>query len=127
MGDFLLESCRKQGFEPRIAYRSAREDWVQTMVAAGFGITVMPEFTHTDPATIARPVVDPDLIRQLSLVTVAGRRHGQAAASLLRAIRACCWHEEKTPNNSQRRSLVSLAKLTKSVPTPEVRAPVDAS
>src|SRR5499427_7443688 len=40
MGDFLLKSCRRQGFEPRIIYRSAREDWVQTMVASGFGITV---------------------------------------------------------------------------------------
>ena len=32
MGDFLLENCRSQGFEPRIIYRSAREDWVQSMV-----------------------------------------------------------------------------------------------
>src|SRR5262249_23449151 len=41
MGDFLLESCRRQGFDLRIVYRSAREDWVQTMVASGFGVTVM--------------------------------------------------------------------------------------
>src|SRR5262249_14650581 len=74
MGDFLLESCRKEGFEPRIVYRSAREDWVQTMVASRLGITVMPEFTRTDVATVARPIVDPDLFRELSLVTVAGRR-----------------------------------------------------
>ena len=82
-GDFLLESCRKEGFEPRIVCRSAREDWVQTMVASRFGITVMPEFTRTDIATVARPIVDPDLFRELSLVTVAGRRYGPTAASLL--------------------------------------------
>jgi DNA-binding transcriptional LysR family regulator len=97
MGDFLLESCRKQGLELRITYRSAREDWVQTMVASGFGVTIMPEFSHTDAATIARPLVDPDLVRQLSLVTVAGRRHEPAAAAFVRAIRAHAWQEEAVP------------------------------
>src|SRR5262249_53900769 len=67
MGSFFLESCRKVGFEPHIVYRSAREDWVQTMVAAGCGMTIMPEFTHSDGATLARPLVDPAVIRELSL------------------------------------------------------------
>jgi LysR family transcriptional regulator, hydrogen peroxide-inducible genes activator len=115
MGDFLLESCRKQGFEPRIVYRSAREDWVQKMVASGFGITVMPEFTHTDPATVARPIVDPDLVRQLLLVTVAGRRHEHAGASLIHAVRAHYRHEEKARDNSEQRSPMSLNKLIRSV------------
>jgi DNA-binding transcriptional LysR family regulator len=114
MGDFLLESCRKQGFEPSIVYRSAREDWVQTMIASGFGITVMPEFTQTDVATIARPLVDPDLVRQLSLVTVAGRRHQPATASLLRAVRAHAWQEENVPDDPERFPLMSFSKLIRS-------------
>jgi DNA-binding transcriptional LysR family regulator len=101
MGDFLLASCRRQGFEPRIVLRSAQEDWVQSIVASGFGITVMPEFTHTNNfATVARPIVNPDLVRQLSLVTVPGRRHAQAAACFLRAIRAQPW----SANNQDSRS-----------------------
>jgi LysR family transcriptional regulator, hydrogen peroxide-inducible genes activator len=127
MGDFLLESCRKQGFEPRIVYRSAREDWIQTMVALGFGITVMPEFTHTGLATVARPIVDPDLVRQLLIVTVAGRRHERPAASLLRAIRAHYRHEEKAPNNSEQHSLMSLTKMTRSVPEPDAYTSADVS
>ena len=87
LGEFLLECCRKQGFEPCIVYRCARESWVQAMVAAGYGITVMPEFSHTNVATVARPLVDPDLVRELSLVTVAGRRHEAALSCLLRTAR----------------------------------------
>ena len=109
MGDFLLEGCRKQGFEPRIVYRSAREDWVQTMVASGFGVTVMPEFSHTDAATIARPLIEPDLVRQLSLVTVAGRRH-EPAAALLRTIRTHAWHAENASHDLERRSVMLLSK-----------------
>jgi LysR family transcriptional regulator, hydrogen peroxide-inducible genes activator len=124
MGNFLLESCRKQGFEPRIMYRSAREDWVQTMVSSGFGITIMPEFSHTDVATIARPLVDPDLVRQLSLATVAGRRHDPATA-LIRAIRAHAWQAENAPLDPERRSLMCLSKRLRSMPSADPHASAD--
>ena len=124
MGDFLLESCRKQGFEPRIVYRGAREDWVQTMVASGFGVTVMPEFSHTDAATIARPLVDPDLVRQLSLVTVAGRRY-EPAAALIRTIRAHAWHAENALRDPERCSLMFLPKWNRSMPSADPHAPAD--
>jgi len=107
LGEFLLECCRKQGFEPRIVYRCARENWVQAMVAAGFGITVMPEFSHTNVATVARPLVDPDLVRELSLVTAAGRRHEAALSCLLRAAR----EEIGQPKElGAARSLITFAK-----------------
>jgi DNA-binding transcriptional LysR family regulator len=113
MSDFLLESCRKQGFDPRIVYRSAREDWVQTMVASGFGITIMPQFSRTDAATIARPLVDPDFVRQLCLISVAGRRH-EPIATLIRTIRAYAWHGTDASHARQRRRLMKLSKWNNS-------------
>ena len=107
LGDFLLQCCREQGFEPHIVYRCARESWVQAMVAAGFGITVMPEFSHTNVATVARPLVDPDLVRELSLVTVAGRPHKAALSWLLRAARA---EGRQTQELHAPRSLISFSK-----------------
>jgi LysR family hydrogen peroxide-inducible transcriptional activator len=123
MGDILLESCRKQGFEPRIVYRSAREDWVQTMIASGFGITVMPEFTHTDIATVSRPLVDPGLVRQLSFATVAGRPHEPAVAWLLRAIRAERW-QGSVPNHCARPRPAAGSIKTLGVRDREERCPV---
>jgi DNA-binding transcriptional LysR family regulator len=109
MGDFLLESCRKQGFEPRIIYRSAREDWVQTMVASSAGITIMPEFTRTDAATVARPLTEPELVRQLWLVTVAGRRQEHPVTTFIRVIRAQCWQREDALSHPEQRSLMSFS------------------
>ena len=97
LGDLLTQNCRKQGFAPQIVYRCACESWVQAMVAAGFGITVMPEFSHTNPATVARPLVDPELVRELSLVTAAGRRHEAALSCLLRAAREEGGRTKKPP------------------------------
>jgi DNA-binding transcriptional LysR family regulator len=85
--DLLVESCRREGFELHIVYRSAREDWIQAMIAAGCGITILPEFSRTFPDVVTRPVVEPALIRELSLVTVAGRPHCEAIAWVLRALR----------------------------------------
>jgi DNA-binding transcriptional LysR family regulator len=50
----LLESCRQRGFGPKIVHRSEREDWIQIMVAAGRGVTLMPESLHLGRGTTAR-------------------------------------------------------------------------
>jgi LysR family transcriptional regulator, hydrogen peroxide-inducible genes activator len=92
--ELLLKSCRKQGFEPKIVYRSEREDWIQMMVAAGHGIALMPESLHLGHGTLARPLIEPALDREVSLVTVAGRPHTPAVQHLVRAIRTYEWDHE---------------------------------
>ena len=95
----LLESCRKRGFEPKIVYRSEREDWIAMMVAAGRGIALMPESLHLGHGTMARPLIEPALDREVSLVTVAGRPYPPAVQHLIRAIRAYPWERETAAAN----------------------------
>ena len=90
----VLESCRKQGFQPKIVYRCEREDWIQTMVAAGRGVTLMPENMYLGYGTLARPLIEPALQRDVSLVTVAGRSREPPVRDLLRAVRAFKWDGE---------------------------------
>ena len=90
----IFESCRKQGFELRIVYRSEREDWIQVMVAASRGVTLMPENMHLGHGTLARPLIDPSLNRDVCLVTVAGRPYAPPVQHLVRAIRAHRWDNE---------------------------------
>jgi DNA-binding transcriptional LysR family regulator len=90
--ELVLDSCRQRGFEPRIVYRGEREDWVQMMVAAGCGITLMPENLHFRHGTVARPLIDPALDRQVSLATVAGRMQDDHVQRLVRAIQAHDWN-----------------------------------
>jgi LysR family transcriptional regulator, hydrogen peroxide-inducible genes activator len=91
---FILQTCRQQGFRPNIVYRSEREDWVQVMVAAGLGVTLMPENMHLGHGTLARPLIEPTLFRDVSLVTVAGRPHSAPVRQLVRAIRDYKWDDE---------------------------------
>ena len=91
--EVLFESCRKRGFEPEIVHRSERDDWVQLMVAAGGGVTVLPEYTHIGGQTLARPLIEPGLAREVALVTVAGRPYDRWVHLLLRAARSYQWDE----------------------------------
>jgi len=75
----------------RVRYSSEREDWVQAMVAAGLGCTVMPEFLPAHDGISTRPLSEPEITRTVSLVTVAGRRHGPALASMVRLARRYPW------------------------------------
>jgi DNA-binding transcriptional LysR family regulator len=91
--DHVKERCREHGFALQIGFRSEREDWIQTMVAAGFGICFLPEFSPTIPGVLTRIVAEPEVVREVSLVSIAGRRFSPAVAAFVRAIRGYRWPE----------------------------------
>jgi len=74
-----------------IVYSSEREDWIQALVAAGMGCAVMPEHLPTLPGIATRLLVDPEMSRTVSLVTVAGRRFSPAVDALVRLARSYDW------------------------------------
>lgn len=106
----LLESCRHQGFEPKIVYRSEREDWIQLMVAAGCGVAVMPENLHLGHGTLARPLIEPALDREVSLISVAGRPHAAHVQHLIRAARAHKWEHATATANGHEYRFPSLSR-----------------
>ncbi|MDO9710813.1 LysR family transcriptional regulator [Paracraurococcus lichenis] len=91
--DLLREQCEACGAQIMRSFRSEREDWIQSMVAAGMGVCFLPEYSATHPGLVLRPVHDPEVRREVSLVTVAGRRWSSPLASFVQAIRRYPWLE----------------------------------
>jgi DNA-binding transcriptional LysR family regulator len=91
--DQLRETCAASGASVVRSYRSEREDWILTMVAAGMGVCFLPEFCNTVPGVISRPVIDPQVERIVSLVTVAGRRWSPPLSAFVKAVRQYRWPE----------------------------------
>jgi DNA-binding transcriptional LysR family regulator len=58
------------------------------MVAAGFGVCFLPEFSPTIPGVRTHPVSEPEVVRVVSLVSMAGRRFSPAVLAFIHAIRA---------------------------------------
>lgn len=72
-------------------YSTEREDWVQTMVAAGLGITLMPKFLPALADLELRDLVEPAVYRTVSIVTKAGRQHTPPVLKALEAARTLDW------------------------------------
>ena len=89
--DVLDEICREQGAKLVKSYRSEREDWILTMVAAGLGVCFLPEYTATFPGVVGCPVVAPAVDRHVCLVTVGGRRQSSPVKALVHAVRRYPW------------------------------------
>jgi LysR family transcriptional regulator, hydrogen peroxide-inducible genes activator len=94
--DHLRAVREQQGVELRHVYRSEREDWIQTMVMAGIGIAFVPEYSVMVAGLQTRPLIEPEITRDVSLVTVAGRRFSPAVAAFVRAIKAYRWPGSET-------------------------------
>jgi LysR family hydrogen peroxide-inducible transcriptional activator len=61
-----------------VCFQTEREDWIQAMILAGLGCAVMPEFLPMLTGIGTRPLVEPELHREIKLATVAGRRFSPA-------------------------------------------------
>jgi DNA-binding transcriptional LysR family regulator len=73
-------------------YRSERDDWILAMVAAGLGFGFLPRYcvpAHGD--VIVRPLVEPEIWREVSLFTVRGRPHSPAVGALVREAMRFKW------------------------------------
>lgn len=75
----------------QVRYMTEREDWVQTMVAAGLGCTLMPKFLPTIDGLLLRPVIEPEVSRQISIVTVAGRPHSRPVSLAVQTALSLAW------------------------------------
>lgn len=89
--DALRDVCHANGSRMVGSFRSEREDWILTMVAAGMGICFLPEYSNTIPGVISRHVVSPSVTREVCLVTVAGRRWSSPLSAFVRAAREYRW------------------------------------
>jgi DNA-binding transcriptional LysR family regulator len=91
--DFLADRLREHGLAVRVGFQSEREDRIQMMVAAGFGLCFLPEFSPTIPGVRTQPVDEPEVAREVSLVSMSGRRFSPVVLSFIGAIRAHSWSD----------------------------------
>lgn len=91
MREAVMEVCRDREVSLYARFRSEREDWIQAMVLARIGFAFMPECSVTLPELLQRPLVEPEVARTVSLVSMAGRQYSPATAAFVRAARSFDW------------------------------------
>lgn len=81
--DMFLEQIRQRDIELRFPFASEREDWIQSMIAGGLGICLLPEFLVEIPGVRTRGIVDPPLQRSVELAYRPGHENSHGLMALL--------------------------------------------
>ena len=91
MREMVMAVCAANKVTLYARFRSEREDWVQAMVMARLGFAFMPECSVTLPELLQRPLIDPEVSRTISLLSVPGRPFSPATAAMVRAAQTFQW------------------------------------
>jgi DNA-binding transcriptional LysR family regulator len=88
--DQVLELCRDAGFEPRISFRSEDYEVIKGFVAAGLGVTILPELAGGHPGIELRTVRGQKPVRRVWAVTRENEARSPAAEEMLGILREVC-------------------------------------
>lgn len=91
MREMVMAVCAANNVTLYAHFRSEREDWVQAMVLARIGFAFVPECSVTLPGLLQRPLVEPEVSRTISMLSVPGRPYSPATAAMLRAAKSFQW------------------------------------
>jgi len=81
------EIFRQSAVACRQVCKCDRDDWILAMAAAGLGFSFIPSDSAYGDGIVVRPLVEPEIWREVHLVTVRGRRHNGAVGHLVRLAR----------------------------------------
>ena len=95
----LDEMLNERGINMNTVYESEREDWIQNMVAAGLGVCFIPEFSAVLPGIQILPVSEPEISREVCLVTITGRRNSTTISSFLKSLSSIQFIKSHLTNN----------------------------
>ncbi len=66
-----------------VVFRSEREDWVQSLIYKGAGVSVIPRYSLLDSGLDFRPLIDPKQTRSVELAIIDDREVSPALENLL--------------------------------------------
>lgn len=87
----LDEMFTRQGLDGPTVYQSDRDDWVLAMASAGLGYAFVPELSASDPGVVVRPLIEPEIWREVALVTLRSRAETPGMGALVREVTRARW------------------------------------
>lgn len=85
--EHVLNCCRAAGFEPRISFESDDYQVLQGLVAAGLGVTLLPELAGEYPGVVLRDIAPEAPTRRVWAVTREEASRSPAAGEMVAILR----------------------------------------
>jgi DNA-binding transcriptional LysR family regulator len=89
--EFYEAKFGAEPFDVDVVFASEREDWIQSMVAAGLGISVVPQDMDVLPGIVKHRLVNPEIARDISLLTLRDGERTSTAAHFVKLVKAMTW------------------------------------
>lgn len=70
------DACKQMGFKPQVSFEGEDIDAIKGLVAAGLGVTLLPEITlldNTPRTTVKIPVIEPQVTRTVGMIIPTNR------------------------------------------------------
>ncbi|MDO3409664.1 LysR family transcriptional regulator [Saccharibacillus sp. CPCC 101409] len=87
----VLDLCREAGYEPHVVFESSNMETLQSLVAAGMGVTLVPRFVarakRSELLPVYLPLADPVPSRTLVIAYRRGRSLSKAAEAFTDTLR----------------------------------------
>jgi len=80
----VLQTCVSSGIELYVKFRSEREDWVQSVVAAGLGFAFILEHSVLVENVVIRQLYQ-NLSRNIEIASMPGRKFSKLVSQFYRA------------------------------------------
>ncbi len=95
----VMQSCGAS-FDVSIdrRFQSENENWIQAMVNAGLGCSIMPQSLARSLEMHYRPLVSPTIKRTISVVTRRGRRHSPVVDVFVNLCKSLEWNNMLSPS-----------------------------
>ncbi|UTV29487.1 LysR family transcriptional regulator [Photobacterium atrarenae] len=87
----ILQFHEAHDIQQDVAFRSQREDWIQSMVLDGVGVSVMPQFSLLHTKLEHRPIIDPVMSRKVEFAVVDHPQSPPALSELLKHVSTHDW------------------------------------
>jgi LysR family transcriptional regulator, hydrogen peroxide-inducible genes activator len=84
-------ALRQSGFSGPPAFQSDQDAWVLAMAAAGLGYGLMPAHSAAHHGVAALALTEPEIAREIALVTVRGRPQSGAVGALVHEVMRMRW------------------------------------
>lgn len=93
--DTFIEESERLGHHILFVVRSEREDWIQALVRAGLGVTIIPAESIILDRLVTRPITAPPIRRTVSLAVPYGREDAPLVRAFLSAARQFDWRRDE--------------------------------
>lgn len=93
--DYGTRILGDRGIAVNLVFKSERDDWVLGMVRAGLGFGFFPEYSVANTDLVVRPLVEPEFVRDVHLLTVRGRPHSAALGAFVRHAKRHRWPSQE--------------------------------